>query len=383
MGAIPQAHHEAQDDGQRDEEPDRKTEVELDRTVNTGDRVPCLRVAHDKEHHQRDDERRIHHEPGAPFVGHPAAKCAEDRAGQRVQTRENTRRRQFQPVRTDIVARQEAGQGDECAKDKEVIGREAPDLQVPKRFQLRARRDRPLARLLALLLHWVGLGEQIKQHRSGGESDRIDPRRAFPAHGDNQERGGKVRHRSADVPSPENAQRRALMLFVEPARGVGDADDERASGQSQAKRCDQEDLVGLHRCQQPDTDRRDQHLQGKHDAPAELLGPDAEEDPADRSGQDRCRDKQAKLRIAQAEVLLNLDADDRENRPDCKANRKSESAEAQRTILIRARNAIKGVHVCPSRNLYFRPMGRLGLISGLGRAGRDQLIQVKKCRFPQ
>src|SRR3546814_5110756 len=63
------------------------------------------------------------------------------------------------------------------------------------------------------------------------------------------------------------------------------------------------------------------------------LGPDAEHRPADRARQDRRRDQQAELRSGQAQVLLQLDADDREDHPHGKTDGQRKRAEPQRTLL--------------------------------------------------
>jgi hypothetical protein len=47
-----------------------------------------------------------------------------------------------------------------------------------------------------------------------------------------------------------------------------------------------------------------------------LIGPDAQEQTHQRSGQDRRADQQAELRVAQAQLGLYLDPDDRKDRPD-------------------------------------------------------------------
>src|SRR3546814_1926713 len=53
----------------------------------------------------------------------------------------------------------------------------------------------------------------------------------------------------------------------------------------------------------------------------------------DRARQDRRRDQQAELRSGQAQVLLQLDADDREDHPHGKTDGQRKRAEPQRTLL--------------------------------------------------
>ncbi len=100
------------------------------------DDVTGVRIAQDEQANQRHDECEIHHKSCAPLVRHPATQRPEHRSRQGVEPGEETRCRQLQPIGTDIVARQEAGQRDEGAEDEEVIGRKPPDLRVFQRFQL-------------------------------------------------------------------------------------------------------------------------------------------------------------------------------------------------------------------------------------------------------
>jgi len=155
----------------------------------------------------------------------------------------------------------------------------------------------------------VGLGQHVEQYGRDRENDGINPRSAFPSQRDNKERCRKVGHGSADIAGPENAQSGALALFFEPARCVGDTDDERSASKAETECCDKKDPIGLHAGQKPDRDGGDQHLQRKHDPATELLGPDAKKDPTDRAGQYRCGHQQAELGVAQSEFLFDLNTD--------------------------------------------------------------------------
>ena len=54
-------------------------------------------------------------------------------------------------------------------------------------------------------------------------------------------------HGRADIAGAENAERRALLAGLVPARNIGDADRERAAGDADAQRRDQELRIGVRR----------------------------------------------------------------------------------------------------------------------------------------
>ncbi len=87
--------------------------------------------------------------------------------------------------------------------------------------------------------------------------------------------------------------------------------------------------------QEPGREAGQDHLQREHDPPAPFLGPYAEEQPGQRSGQDRGGDEKPELKLVQAKLRLDRDADDGEDRPDCEADRECQGAQAQRPALIR------------------------------------------------
>jgi len=76
-----------------------------------------------------------------------------------------------------------------------------------------------------------------------------------------------------------------------------------------------------------------------------LIGPNTKEDPAERTCQDRCPGEQAKLGIGQAEVLLNLNAEDRENRPNGEAHGEGHRAHAQDLGLLSGGDVFQGTHM--------------------------------------
>ncbi|MOA25567.1 hypothetical protein D3C78_1463010 [compost metagenome] len=72
----------------------------------------------------------------------------------------------------------------------------------------------------------------------------------------------------------------------------------------------------------------------EHDTPAEAVGEQTEWQADQRTGEDRQRDHQAELRLAQPEFLLDADADDRKHRPHGKVHREGECAHAEHGVLF-------------------------------------------------
>ena len=77
----------------------------------------------------------------------------------------------------------------------------------------------------------------------------------MPAIGDQHERRAELGHRRADIAGAENAERGALLLRRIPARHIGDADRERAAGDADPERGDQELNVSMGVNQQEGRDR--------------------------------------------------------------------------------------------------------------------------------
>ena len=137
------------------------------------------------------------------------------------------------------------------------------------------------------------------------------------------------------LPAPKMPSAVPCLLGRIPRGHVGDADRERAAGDADAERGQQERRVVVGEGEQPGGDRRRQHHGGVDDAAAVLVGPDAEHQADQRAGQDRRADQQAELRIVEAEVLLDLDADDRKDRPHREADGEGERGHPQRAALTR------------------------------------------------
>ena len=152
-------------------------------------------------------------------------------------------------------------------------------------------------------------------------TERPDLGDRLPAIGNQHERRDEFGHGGADIAGAEDAKRGALLARRVEARDVGDADRERAAGDADKERRDQEFGIGVRPGQQVSGDRRGEHDDGVDPPPAILVGPDAEHQADQRSAQDGGADQQAELGIVQPEFLLDPDADDREDRPDRKADR--------------------------------------------------------------
>jgi len=235
-----------------------------------------------------------------------------------------------QAIDPDQIVRQPQGQGDERPEDEEVVEREAPDLQLHQRRELHGRGRGFRARATALDQRRVIPGQQEEGDGDHGQRSRPDLGHGFPAKGDHHERRGELGHRGPDVAGPEDAQGRALPFLREELRDVGDADRERAAGHAHAQRGQQKLRIGLGVRQQEGSEGRRQHDQQVDQAAAVLVGPDAEEHPHQRAGQDRRAGQQAELRLAQAQVPLDLHADDREDRPHRETGGEGDGARPQR-----------------------------------------------------
>ena len=213
-------------------------------------------------------------------------------------------------------------------------------MRVFQRLKLLEGRGGFFARDLLLFAHGVFFGEDEKDHGHGDQHDGVYPRGVFPAKGDHEERGGEVGDRCADVTRTKDAQRGALLFSGEPAGHISNADDEGAARKAKAQGSHQEHRVGVHRGEQPNRNCGNQHLQGQHDAAAELVCPDAQKNPAERAGEHGRCDQQAELGFRQAQILLDLHTDDRKDRPYSETYGECQSAKPQRSVLVRFRDPI-------------------------------------------
>ena len=180
----------------------------------------------------------------------------------------------------------------------------------------------------------VDLRDQEKNHRHGQQYGGINLGDALPADRKQDEWRTEVGDRGAHVAHAENAERRALPFRFVPAGYVCNADCERAVCQSDTECRHEKQSVGFDEGEQQGGDRRSHHQDGKDEPPAKLVRPNSEQESAERSGQNRRCDQDPELGIAEAEILLYLDADDRKDRPDREAYGESQCAEPEGALLI-------------------------------------------------
>ena len=62
------AHHKAKNNRQCNEHSNTDAELKIDGTVDTRDRIARLRIAQNKQHRERNNERQIHDETSAPLI---------------------------------------------------------------------------------------------------------------------------------------------------------------------------------------------------------------------------------------------------------------------------------------------------------------------------
>jgi hypothetical protein len=344
---LAEAHEEAEAHGQQHEGHEAERDVELDRAADAADDVVRGGIAQAEGADHRTDEGPVHHLPRAVLVGERAAEDSEHRAGDRVGGAEQAGRHDVEAVDADIVARQPEGERDEAAEDEEVVQAEPPDLQV---------RQRRHHRREALGLHAAGtprgkvrvvLRQHEEQHGRHRQARGPDLRDRLPAETDHHDRRQELRDGRAHIARAEDAERGALLLLRVPLRHVGDAHREGPTRDADAERGDQEGRVVMRVGEQEGRDGGRQHHQREHDAAAILVGPDAEEQADQAAGEDRRADEQAELRVREAEVLLHLHAEDREDRPCGEADREGRGAapEGEAAVPVPHRAAHRGIHV--------------------------------------
>ena len=266
------------------------------------------------------------------MIGEIPSERPEDAARQRVGGGQHAGRLDVESVDPDVVARQPQGKGDERAEDEEVVEREPPDLEVPEGLELQERRARLLPPFLAPGGDRVLLRRDEEQDRGDEEHDGVDLRRPFPSERDEQERGTEVGHCRPHVADAEHPERGPLMLAVVPRRDERDSDRKRAAGEADPQSGEEEHRVGADRGEHPGGDGGHRHQHRVHDAPAVLIGPDSEEDAAQGAGQDRRRDEDAELGVAEPEVLLDAEPDDGKDGPDREADGERDGARAERLV---------------------------------------------------
>ena len=310
-----------------------------------------IRVGQQEGADGRHAEGPVHHPPRPHPVRHPATDHTEQAGRDRIARRQHAGVAHVHAIGAHQVVRQPKRQRHEATEHEEVVQREPPHLQVLQWRHLLGERHRLHAFATALLQRRVFLAEEEEQHRSDGQRDGPDLGDHGPAGRHHHQRRQQLGHRRADVAGTEDPQRSALLAGREPLRDVGHAHREVAAGDAHAQRGDQELGVGLCIGEHPGGHCATQHHQHHHLAATELVRPDAEEDPADRTGQHRGGDQQAELGVIQAKLLTDLDADDRKDHPHREAHGEGERAQPQRTLLLPGTGGGKGlVHGVSSFN---------------------------------
>ena len=174
-----------------------------------------------------------------------AAVGAEEAGRDREQGRDQPGRLDVELVHLRQIARQPERQGDEGPEDKEVVEREAPDLHVLQRLQFEPDAFGLDPGSTTFDQHRIILGCYPEQH--GGDRQRRCPdlRDALPSKGDQHEGGDQLGDSGADVAHAENAERRALFLRWIPARDIGNANREGATGNPDTQSRQQDLWVGF------------------------------------------------------------------------------------------------------------------------------------------
>ena len=244
---LAKRHEEAEQHRQRHKDRQLDNQPEGNRPLDAVNDIACRRIGQKETDHHRGDESPVHHSPRAITVGHPAAKRPEHRSRQRIGRRQHAGRGDAETVDADIIARQPQRQRNEGAENKEVIEREPPYLQPPQRLQMLDKGFGLLPMTPAFGKLRVVTCQQKIQHRRDGENDGIDLRRRLPAKRHQQERRAEIGNRRADIADTEDPERRSLTAAFIPARHIGDADRETATGKPDPKCRQQHHRIGADR----------------------------------------------------------------------------------------------------------------------------------------
>ena len=131
---------------------------------------------------------------------------------------------------------------------------------------------------------WIVVGCEPENDRRDRQHRCPDHRNHLPTECNEDERCDEFGDGGADIASTEDSERRPLFLRGEPLGHIGDADGERTAGKPDAEGGDEHPRIGGGVGEQEGGDGRRQHGQHIDDASAILVGPDAEENPTERSG---------------------------------------------------------------------------------------------------
>ena len=207
----------------------------------------------------------------------------------------------------------------------------------------------------------VVIGEEPERDRGDQHRRGIDLRHHLPAEHHHQRGGHELGDRGARVAGTEHAHREPLVLTLEPARAVGDADREGAAGEADEEAGDEELPVLGGVADEVDRQYGAQHQHEEDDATAVLVGEHAERQANQRARQHRGGREQAELGLVEGEDFLDRDPDHREQHPDSKTNGESGGAHHEHGHLLKLASShfpLRSGKVRRSR--FFRGEDRLG-----------------------
>ena len=341
---LAQRHEEAEHEHRHRERHEVHFEVERPRAVDRVHDVVGRRVGQHECARDRDEEGPVHHPPGPVGVRQMAAIGAEDAGREREGRGDHAGALDIEAVDVDEILRQPQGERDEGAEHEEVVEREPPHLGVLERLELEPRAPRLLAAGAPRAVDRVIFGGEPEHDRHHGDGGRPDLRDRMPAPGDEHERRKELGDRRTDIAGAENAERGALLRGRIPLRHIGDADREGPARDADEQGGDEELRISVRPGQEPGRHRRREHHRDIDDPAAILVGPDAEENANQRAAQDRRADQEAELRLVEAELLLDLHADDRKNRPHGEAHRERDGRHPESAALPGGRWRERLVH---------------------------------------
>ena len=341
---LAEAHEEPEDEHQHGEGDKPGLQPERHRPADALHDVLGRRIGQDERDGDRHAEGPVHDAARAIGVGQVPAVDAEQARGHRVGGADHAGGGDVEAVDADQIARQPQRQRHEGAEHEEVVEREAPDLDVLQRLQHGRHRLGLEAGLAPRLQLRVVLGGEPEHDPHDRNRRGPDIGNRLPAVGDHDEGGEELGDGGADVACAEDAERRALLLGGVPARHVGDADRERPAGDADAERGQQERRVVVGEGEEPGGDRRRQHDGRVDDAAAVLVGPDAEHQADQRAGEDRRADQQAELGVVEAQVVLDLHANDGKDRPHGEADGEGDRGKPEGAALIASAHVCGAMH---------------------------------------
>ncbi len=321
---LAEGHGDAQHEHEPGERVHVQTDVEAARAVGGEHREIGLRVRQQEQAHPADPQHPPGHAVGAVFVAQHTADGAQHAAGQREAGGQQGGDADVQPVFAHVVLHHPERQRHIAAEHDAVVLAVLEHARVLQRLQLVHEGD-----VAGHAVRRIAVAEQPEQHQRAEHDGRIGVRHGRPAEGHQDGRRHELVHRRAGIARAVDAHGRPLALLRKPARHVGRAHRERASGQpdEQADREEVPVLGGI--AHDPDGRHRRRHQAGHHDAAAVAVRPDAQRHAHERAREHRHGREQAELRGVQAQHLLDRDADDAEHHPHHEAHGKGKRAHGE------------------------------------------------------